>query len=925
MADSERIETGGRDAVDAPPQREELDQLLQRIAAHIDEVGKAAVQQEVEASGKASAPAAPDATGGNASDVPLVTPHQPDVMHDVPHSPSEAGGSRHDAIAHGTDEPWDAEAAEALTRSYEADAATGPLRNVLGYMAQQQAGMGTADPRGSRPMSSHAVATYGASDVDAAQTRLIEAARRVETMLDRLAPRDAVEALGDRFQALEGEVRRSNDNLARLDAVETRLGELGQKLTDEQIYNLFGSLVPTAEDLTHFAEDAAGRAAERVLEAYAREIAPEQGATPGAAAVMSPGMDSQLTSLGDVLGAFMEERRRTDASTIEALETLQLAMQHVLDRIDRTGGQDISEPALHSDAGSPNAHAPHLAHLPSGPTLVPSQAPPQIYPMQNHGSGLVEANAVAHDEPSEGIVNLTANQVVGAPDLSAESYSMPPSAGRHGEPPRMPQAAIDVLPPGLRKTDRPGEVSPGMTMPQQPMPADADAMPAEEAPQNDRQALIAMARKAAERAKAGSEKPAKGQPDAPRAEKVAKRSIFGADASNGIIRPGVLLVAIAAIAFAGYLLLFGQNGLLRTTAAIDAEATQPVASAMVTGVHAGATSVPSKAVADAVAPAATHDAGTGSVNVASAVEGQPTTSASDSEAHGPGMAISFTDSPATFDTVAKARQRAHMASLSQKAAFSAADQNRAAAVPTPAVAAPAAHPGKTIAIETSSVSAVQDVRQLGLPPATSGPLSLRLAAAKGDPGAQLEIATRFAEGKGIRQNFAEAARWYERSAARGNAVAQYRLATLYERGMGVKADREKARALYMKAAEAGNLKAMHNLAVIAASPAAGTPDYITAARLFSRAAQHGLHDSQYNLGVLYESGLGVAKDHATAYKWYSLAARSGDTVAARRRDMLIAKLPPETIQAMDARIARWQAAPADQATNDVRLASSISG
>jgi localization factor PodJL len=136
--------------------------------------------------------------------------------------------------------------------------------------------------------------------------------------------------------------------------------------------------------------------------------------------------------------------------------------------------------------------------------------------------------------------------------------------------------------------------------------------------------------------------------------------------------------------------------------------------------------------------------------------------------------------------------------------------------------------------------------------------------------------------------------------------------------MGVKSDRAKARALYEKAAGHGNLKAMHNLAVITASTTAGNPDYATAARLFERAAQHGLRDSQYNLGVLYERGLGVAKDHAAAYRWYALAARSGDSMAARRRDSLIAKLPSQTIQAVDAKIASWQPEPANEAANDAR-------
>jgi len=116
-----------------------------------------------------------------------------------------------------------------------------------------------------------------------------------------------------------------------------------------------------------------------------------------------------------------------------------------------------------------------------------------------------------------------------------------------------------------------------------------------------------------------------------------------------------------------------------------------------------------------------------------------------------------------------------------------------------------------------------------MPPALIGPTSLRLAAAEGDPSAEFEVAARFAEGKGIRQDFKQAARWYQRSASQGFALAQYRLGTLYERGLAVSADLARARVWYARAAELGNVKAMHNLAVLSAGRDRSTPDYTTAA------------------------------------------------------------------------------------------------
>jgi localization factor PodJL len=141
--------------------------------------------------------------------------------------------------------------------------------------------------------------------------------------------------------------------------------------------------------------------------------------------------------------------------------------------------------------------------------------------------------------------------------------------------------------------------------------------------------------------------------------------------------------------------------------------------------------------------------------------------------------------------------------------------------------------------------------------------------------------------------------------------------------MGVKRDVEQAKVWYRRAAEQGNLKAMHNLAVMATSGAGTQPDYATAASLFAMAAQHGLADSQYNLGVLYESGLGVPKDHATAYMWYTLAAKGGDQDAAARRDQLIARLPAETVQAGDRKVAAFRPMTPREQANNARVAGGV--
>jgi localization factor PodJL len=201
----------------------------------------------------------------------------------------------------------------------------------------------------------------------------------------------------------------------------------------------------------------------------------------------------------------------------------------------------------------------------------------------------------------------------------------------------------------------------------------------------------------------------------------------------------------------------------------------------------------------------------------------------------------------------------------------------APAAPTTLWGDPATEPAATPAARASRPSSPDK-----LPAAFSA--ALRAAAVKGDAGAEFEIGQRYAEGRGVPQNLAEAADWFDRAAKQGLAPAQFRLGGFYEKGFGVKKDLDAARRLYSAAADAGNAKAMHNLAVLYAEGIDGKPDYQNAAKWFRKAADYGLSDSQYNLGILYGRGIGMEPNLPEAYKWFSLAARDGDRESANKRD-----------------------------------------
>lgn len=200
-------------------------------------------------------------------------------------------------------------------------------------------------------------------------------------------------------------------------------------------------------------------------------------------------------------------------------------------------------------------------------------------------------------------------------------------------------------------------------------------------------------------------------------------------------------------------------------------------------------------------------------------------------------------------------------------------------------------------------------------PAGLQPASLAEAAKKGDSLALFEIGARYTDGRGVKIDLAEAAKWYKLSADRGLAPAEYRLANFYEKGTGVSRDVEKAKTLYKSAAEKGNASAMHNLAVLYATGVGGTPDFSEAARWFKQAAELNVRDSQFNLAILYARGNGVPQDLEETYKWFAIAAREGDQDAAQKRDEVANALSPDQLKSAKAKLDLWKPQPLDDAAN----------
>lgn len=176
-------------------------------------------------------------------------------------------------------------------------------------------------------------------------------------------------------------------------------------------------------------------------------------------------------------------------------------------------------------------------------------------------------------------------------------------------------------------------------------------------------------------------------------------------------------------------------------------------------------------------------------------------------------------------------------------------------------------------------------------------------------------------GRGVRQDYAEAAKWYRASADLGNADAEYSLGHMHAFGQGVRQDKEEALRWFRFAAAHGNVKAMERLIqlqpVSGSAPGSSTAngtigavtaaafyemgekyyygrgvrlDYAEAAKWYRKAAEQGNSDAQYSLGHMYLFGLGVRQSNRDAANWFLKAAAQGNAKARKRLESIMPSL-----------------------------------
>ena len=179
--------------------------------------------------------------------------------------------------------------------------------------------------------------------------------------------------------------------------------------------------------------------------------------------------------------------------------------------------------------------------------------------------------------------------------------------------------------------------------------------------------------------------------------------------------------------------------------------------------------------------------------------------------------------------------------------------------------APAVDPSRFVGVPDEAFGAYQrgaylTALKLALPRAESG-----------DPAAQTLVAEIYAAGLGVRQDPAEASKWFEKAAEQGVPDAQLQFALVLLDGKLVPQDRDRAFTLMRSAAEAGKPLAQFNLAQMLTD----SGKVREAVGWYEKAAIAKLPDAQYAMAQVFAQGIGgKIQNMEEARRWLGLSARS---------------------------------------------------
>ena len=146
----------------------------------------------------------------------------------------------------------------------------------------------------------------------------------------------------------------------------------------------------------------------------------------------------------------------------------------------------------------------------------------------------------------------------------------------------------------------------------------------------------------------------------------------------------------------------------------------------------------------------------------------------------------------------------------------------------------------------------------------------------GDAVSEVLVGESYAAGKGVVQDYNEAADWYRKAAEQGSIAGQLHLAALYRDGGGKHFAR----------------------------------DMVQAAAWYRKAAEQGDVGAQATVGLLYSIGQGLPQSYVEGYYWLDLAAQAkgpNQEKYAANRQMIGTHITADELADVEERVAKWLA------------------
>jgi len=186
-------------------------------------------------------------------------------------------------------------------------------------------------------------------------------------------------------------------------------------------------------------------------------------------------------------------------------------------------------------------------------------------------------------------------------------------------------------------------------------------------------------------------------------------------------------------------------------------------------------------------------------------------------------------------------------------------------------------------------------------------------AAAGDAEACFKLGALYANGRGVKQDSAQARKWLKKASAKENVAARTLLAWLYlnEESLG-KRDSD-ALELFLQAAEAGDSDAQCSLGDLYLEGGAGIePNPAAMLHWYGIAANHNHPKAQYMLGKLLAEGKLVQQNDEAAFQWLTLAIMNQSEPAQKELAMLTSRLSTEELEQYKQRMMELMPLPQSQ-------------